>query len=109
MSKLGNTCWNETEVTHKTWIENNKANQYKIRCPIGCQVYSQFVGIIRCLQSVNISSSVYNDNVRFQFVIYYVSEHQLPPVIDASHTTPTTRVNQGPKLLKFVKETLSVL
>jgi len=26
----------------------------------------------------------------------------LPPVIDASHTTPITRVNQGPKLLKSV-------
>ena len=33
----------------------------------------------------------------------------LPPVIDASHTTPTTPVNQGPKLLKLVEETLSML
>jgi len=72
-------------------------------------VYSQFVGIIRSLQSVSISCSVYNVNVRFQLVIYYVSEHQLPPVIDASHTTSTTRVNQGPKLLKLVEETLSIL
>ena len=42
-------------------------------------------------------------------IIYYVSEYQLPPVIDASHTTPTTRVNQGPKLLKLTEETLSML
>ena len=80
---------------------NNKADQYKISCPIGCQVYSQFVGIIRCLQSVSISSSVYNVNVRFQLVIYYVSEHQLPHAVDASHTTPTT-VNQGSELLKLI-------
>jgi len=33
---------------------------------------------------------------------YYVSEHQLPPVIDASHTTPITRVNRNPKLLKRI-------
>ena len=38
----------------------------------------------------------------FGFVINYVSEHQLPLVIDASHITPTTRVNQGPKLLKLI-------
>jgi len=27
------------------------------------------------------------------FVINYVSEHQLPHIVDASDTTPTTRVN----------------
>jgi len=27
------------------------------------------------------------------FIINYVSEHHLPPVTDASRTTPTTRVN----------------
>jgi len=26
---------------------------------------------------------------------------QLPPIIDTSYTMPTTRVNQGPKLLKL--------
>jgi len=31
------------------------------------------------------------------FVINYVSEHQLPPVIDASYTTSTIHVNQGHK------------
>ena len=35
-------------------------------------------------------------------VYYYVSEHQLLPVIDAFHTTPTTHVNQGPMLLKLI-------
>jgi len=30
---------------------SNKISQYKIRCSIWCQVYSQFIGIIRCLQS----------------------------------------------------------
>ena len=38
----------------------------------------------------------------FSFVINYVSEYQLPHAVDASHTTPTTRVNQGPKLLKLI-------
>ena len=41
-------------------------------------------------------SSVYNQVMvyyRQVIIIYYVSEHQLPHVIDASHTTPTTRVN----------------
>jgi len=36
------------------------------------------------------------------FIIYYVNEHQLSPVIDTSHITPTTRVNQDPKLLKLI-------
>jgi len=26
-------------------------------------------------------------------IIYYVSEHQLPHILDASHSTPITRVN----------------
>ena len=56
------------------------------------------MSIIRCL-SYHVCINV---NVRFSFVINYVSEHQLPPVIDASHTTPTTHVNQGPKLLKLI-------
>jgi len=35
-------------------------------------------------------------------IIYYVSEHQLPHIIDVSHTTPITPVNQGPMLLKLI-------
>jgi len=37
-----------------------------------------------------------------QYVISYVSEHQLIHAIDTSHTTPTTHVNQGPMLLKLI-------
>ena len=38
-----------------------------------------------------------------QFIInYYVSEYQLPHVIDASHTKSTAHVNQDPKLLKLI-------
>ena len=33
--------------------------------------------------------------------IYYVSEHQLPHEVNASHTTLTTYVNQGRMLLKL--------
>ena len=48
------------------------------------------------------SGSVYNVNERTQFfIINYVSEHQLPHVIDASHTT-TTRANRDPQLLKLI-------
>ena len=36
------------------------------------------------------------------FFFNYVSEYQLPPVIDVSHTMPTTHVNQGSKLLKLI-------
>ena len=37
-------------------------------------------------------------------VHYYLlcQRHQLPPVIDASHTTPITRDNRAPKLLKLI-------
>ena len=42
------------------------------------------------------------DNPLQYIIIYYVSEHQLPPVIDAFHTTPTTHVNRGSKLLKLI-------
>ena len=43
-------------------------------------------------------------NYKTLWIVYYfyVSEHQLPHVIDASHTTPITRDNRGPKLLKLV-------
>ena len=39
---------------------------------------------------------------------YYVSEHQLLHAVDAYHTTPTTRVNHGPNLLKAIEEILSM-
>ena len=42
------------------------------------------------------------DNQLQYIIIYYVSECQLPPVIDTSHTTPITRANRGPKLLKLI-------
>ena len=35
-------------------------------------------------------------------VINYVSEHQLSPVIDASHTMSITHVNKGLILLKLI-------
>jgi len=38
-----------------------------------------------------------------QFIIInYVSKHQLSHIIDSSHTTPTTHVNRGSKLLKLI-------
>ena len=49
--------------------------------------------------NMNVSNSVYNINVRFSFIINYVSEYQLSRVIDASNTTPTTHANLGPILL----------
>jgi len=40
-----------------------------------------------------------------QFIIVnYISEHQLLPVIDTSHTTPTTLVNRNTMLLKLIEE-----
>ena len=41
-------------------------------------------------------------------IINYVSEYQLPHVINASYTTPTTRANRGPQLLTDRLERLSV-
>ena len=35
-------------------------------------------------------------------IIYYVSEYQLPYVINVTHTTPTTHVNRDPMLLKLI-------
>ena len=35
-------------------------------------------------------------------VINYVSEHQLPHAINASHITPTTHINWGPMILKLI-------
>jgi len=55
--------------------------------------------IIRCLTYIHVSGK---DNQLQYTIIYYVSEHQLPPVIDTSHTTPITRVNRDPKLLKLI-------
>ena len=58
----------------------------QVRCIIGCPIYIHVTG----------------KNKLQYIIIYYVSEHQLPPVIDASHTTPITRVNRNPKLLKLI-------
>ena len=43
-----------------------------------------------------------NVNVRFSFIINYVSEHRLSHVMDTSHSTPTTHINKGPMLLKLI-------
>ena len=94
--------WNKTEIRYKTWIKSNKASQYKIRYLIRCQVYSQFIGIVRCLQSgiyiefslqskcrISVLSLIMsaNTNCHMQWRIPYYA---------------TTRVNQGPKLLKLI-------
>ena len=56
------------------------------------------------------SEHSYSQHAIKQFIIInYVSEHQLAPVIDASHTTPTTHVNRDSKLLKLTEEALSML
>ena len=47
----------------------------------------------KCEQT-NKPSIYINVNVRFGFVINYVSEHQLSHVIDESHITPITRANR---------------
>ena len=66
---------------------------------------------LACIRGV-VSSRVYvadsrRDSVFTYFgkrgvTINYVSEHQLSPIIDASHTTPITHVNQDPMLLKLI-------
>ena len=54
-------------------------------------------------QVITVSLNTVSHNTYEQFnIIYYVSECQLSPITGAPHTTPTTRVNQGPKLLKLV-------
>ena len=35
-------------------------------------------------------------------IINYLSEYPLPHAVDASHTTPDTHVNRGPRLLKSI-------
>jgi len=71
------------------WVESSvlESNSNQVRCIIGCPTYIHVSGKENQLQYI---------------IIYYVSEHQLPPVIDASHTTPTTCVNQSPKLLTLI-------
>ena len=56
-----------------------------------------------------VSSSFYNVNVKFSFIINYVSKHQLSHVIDTSHTMPTVRTNRGLMLLKLIEEILFML
>jgi len=50
----------------------------QVRCNVGYPTYKHVSG---------------KDNQLQYLIIYYVSEHQLPPVIDASYTTPITRDN----------------
>ena len=79
----------------------NKAVSNRTRCPIMSWYY--WVSIITCIHV----SGEYN---QYQYIIiYYVNEHQLPHVIDAFHTMPTTHVNQDSKLLKSVEVTLFML
>jgi len=48
-------------------------------------------------------SGVYNQSQYIKnSLLLLCCEYQLPPVIDASRTTPITRVNQGPMLLKLI-------
>ena len=48
----------------------------------------------------------YNKSITVQYtqfvIINYVSEHQLSHTVDTFYTTPTTRVNRGPMLLKLI-------
>ena len=59
--------------------------------------------ITSCIPSgVQHSIHVSSEHNQSQYIIiYYVSEHQLPHAVDASHTTPTARVNQCPKLFEI--------
>jgi len=112
-----NMYWNKTKITYKIWIESNKVNQYRISCPIRCQVsvtvYIYQVGRMSYARvQCAIRSPTRYTRLRWtqsvtvhygQFIInYYVSEHQLSHVIDASHTTPTIHVNQNPKLMNLI-------
>jgi len=62
-------------------------------------VYNQVICIVRSL-----SQYIKSITVQYtQFVIInYISEHQLSHAVDTSHTTSTTHVNQGPRLLKSI-------
>jgi len=67
-------------------------------------MYNQVVSTIRCLSwhvhnsvyhEINITSdpmSIYSYYEPF-IIVNYISEYQLLPVIDTSHTTPTTLIN----------------
>ena len=61
--------------------------------------------ITSCIPSgVQHSIHVSSEHNQSQYIIiYYVREHQLPHAVDPSHTTPTTRVNRGPMLLKLIE------
>jgi len=60
----------------------------------GIQVYDK-------VAQINHDLSCQSVVIMFAF-INYVSEHQLPHVMDASHTTSTTHVNLDPMLLKLI-------
>ena len=74
-------------------MDSKRAVSNNIRCPIKSCVQS-------CVHYIIHVSGVYN---QLQYVYYYyISEHQLSPIIDASHTTSITRVNQNLMLLKLI-------
>ena len=56
------------------------------------------MSIISCMYQVSTISHSTLGTVYY----YYVSEHHLSHVIDASHTLPTTRANRGHMLLKLI-------
>ena len=68
----------------------------RVRCTLGHEYNQMFIISGMC------QVSTINDNTLWTVYYYYVSEHQLPLIIDESHTTPITHVNWGPKLLKLI-------
>ena len=81
----------------------------RIRCTIRSWVLS---GVQHSIYVSGVYHSTYRYVIRehSQFIVHYeqfiiinyISEHQLSHAIDASHTTPTSRVNRGSMLLKLI-------
>jgi len=84
-------------VYHNLYIRQVESVSVRVRCPIRSSV-SSGVQHTYMYQAKTINYST----LWTVYYYYYVSEYQLPPVIDASHTTPITHVNKGPKLLKLI-------
>ena len=59
-------------------------------------------GIYHDRQTYNKLAHIKNGVSCQSAIINYVSKYQLQHLIDAFHTTPTTYVNRGPKLLKLI-------
>jgi len=104
------TYWNKIKITYKTWIEVIKSVSTESDVQSGVRCLSQSI-YIRWIESVSAiisftSSHWYNQMSTISHsilwtVYYYVSEHNLSPVIDASHTRPITLVNRDLKLLNW--------